>query len=62
MQLSEPLLTASQVADLLSVPMSSVYEYARRRQGRLPSVSIGRHRRFIRTDVEAWVRAMRDAA
>jgi hypothetical protein len=37
--LDEPLLTADQIARLLAVPRSSVYEYARRRHGRLPSSS-----------------------
>lgn len=57
--LSEPLLTAAQVADLLAVPRSSVYEYARREHNALPSIGIGRHRRFYRSDVEAWLSAMR---
>ena len=48
-------------AELLAVPVSSVYEYARRYRDPLPSIHIGRHRRFLRADVEAWVRAMRAA-
>jgi excisionase family DNA binding protein len=55
----EPLLTAGDVAVLLRVPRSSVYEYARRQERRLPSVSIGRHRRFIRRDVELWLEELR---
>ena len=46
--LTEPLLTAADVADLLAVPRSSVSEYARRLHHPLPSVHIGRHRRFLR--------------
>ena len=53
--LAQPLLTAGQVADLLAVPRSSVYEYARRQHGTLPSIAIGRHRRFYRADLEAWL-------
>lgn len=45
--LREPLLSAGEVAGLLGVPRSSVYEYARRTHRRLPSVHIGRHRRFM---------------
>lgn len=56
------LLTADEVAELLAIPRSSVYEYARRRVGQLPSISIGRHRRFIRRDVEAWIDELRGAA
>ncbi len=58
--LDEPLLTADQVAVLLAVPRSSVYEYARRLQQPLPSIRIGRHRRFLRSDVLAWLRALRE--
>ena len=53
--LDEPLLTADQVAQLLAVPRSSVYEYARRRELPLPSITVGRHRRFFRSDVEVWL-------
>ena len=58
-ELDEPLLTASQIAGLLAVPRSSVYEYARRTHQPLPSVMIGRHRRFYRSDVEAWLTDLR---
>lgn len=57
--LSQPLLNADDVAALLSVPRSSVYEYARRQRDPLPSVAIGRHRRFIREDIEAWLASHR---
>ncbi len=59
-ELDEPLMTADQVAVLLAVPRSSVYEYARRIQRPLPSIRIGRHRRFLRSDVLTWVRALRE--
>jgi len=54
-RLSERLLTADEVAGLPAIPRSSVYEYARRRHQPLPSVSVGRHRRFVRRDVEHWL-------
>jgi len=57
--LSQTLLNADDVAALLAVPRSSVYEYARRQRDPLPSVAIGRHRRFIREDIEAWLAAHR---
>jgi excisionase family DNA binding protein len=53
--LAEPLLTAEQVADLLAIPRSSVYDYARRLNEPLPSIRVGRHRRFHRTDIERWL-------
>ena len=57
--LSEPLLTPAAVGELLGVPRSSVYEYAR--AGALPCVRIGRHVRFLRSDLEAWIETRRDA-
>jgi excisionase family DNA binding protein len=53
--LDEPLLTAEQVADLLAIPRSSVYEYARRHNEPLPSIRVGRHRRFYRAEIERWL-------
>jgi len=58
-ELDEPLLTASDVAQLLAIPRSTVYEYARRRQQPLPSIEVGRHRRFYRTDVSTWLAGQR---
>ena len=49
------LLTADDVAALLAVPRSSVYEYARRRINPPPSLLIGRHRRFELRSVQQWV-------
>ncbi|HEX8205604.1 MAG TPA: helix-turn-helix domain-containing protein [Solirubrobacteraceae bacterium] len=57
--LDAPLLTADDVAALLAVPRSSVYEYARRLHDPLPSLRIGRHRRFDRGSVERWVAGQR---
>ncbi len=59
--LGQPLLTALEVAGLLGIPRSSVYDYARREHEPLPSVQIGRHRRFIQTDIEAWLEDQRAA-
>ena len=53
--LAEALLTAADVAALLQVPRTSVYEYARRQHDSLPSITVGRHRRFYRSDVERWL-------
>lgn len=59
--LSEPLLTAEAVSGLLSIPRSSVYEYARRLNDPLPAIRIGRHLRFYRSDIERWLTTQRDA-
>ena len=55
--LSEPLLNADEVAALLRVPRSTVYELTRTR--RLPFVRVGRRTLFVRVDLESWVVANR---
>jgi excisionase family DNA binding protein len=47
------LLTAAQVAQLLEVPVSWVYEQSRR--GLIPTVTLGRYRRYRLEAIEAWV-------
>jgi excisionase family DNA binding protein len=47
----DELLTADQVAALLLLPVSTVKDYARR--GVLPSMKLGKHRRFVRSAVQA---------
>ena len=47
------LLTAEQVASMLGVPTTWVYEQARR--GLIPTVQLGRYRRFRREAIEAWI-------
>jgi len=59
-RLEEPLLTPADAARLLVVKTSWIYEAVR--DGRLPCVRIGRHIRFLRTDLEGWVGAQRDSA
>jgi excisionase family DNA binding protein len=44
------VMTAAEVAAYLQIPVRSVHAYAAR--GELPSVRIGRHRRFSRAAVE----------
>jgi excisionase family DNA binding protein len=52
-QLAEPLLDANEAARLLRVPRSTLYELVRSRG--LPHIRIGRHLRFTRTDLSAWI-------
>jgi excisionase family DNA binding protein len=59
--LCEPLLTAERISELLGIPRSSVYDYARRKHNPLPCLEIGRHRRFFRSDVERWLDSQRSA-
>lgn len=51
--MSERLLTAQQVADLLAVPLSWVREATR--DGRLPHLRLGRYRRYQAAAIEAWL-------
>ena len=51
--LEEPLLDAVAAAGLLSVKPSWIYEAVR--DGRLPHIKVGRHIRFLRSDLEDWV-------
>lgn len=50
----EDVLTAVEVAGLLSLPRSTVYELARR--GELPCARLGRTIRFLREDIEGRLR------
>ena len=49
--LDHQLLTAEEVAELLRLPVSTIYDLAR--TGRLPHLKIGRALRFSRSDLEA---------
>lgn len=49
--LDDRLLTADDVAALLRLPVSTIYDLAR--TGRLPHLRIGRALRFSRYDLEA---------
>lgn len=53
----DELLTSEEVAERLHIPLSTVSEYARR--GVLPSIKLGRHRRFVRSDVADAIERLR---
>jgi excisionase family DNA binding protein len=53
--LDHQLLTAEEVAELLRLPVSTIYDLAR--TGRLPHLRIGRALRFSRDDLEAFLAA-----
>jgi excisionase family DNA binding protein len=57
--LLDELMTAEQMAGTLQMRVSTVEDYARR--GLLPSVKVGRHRRFIRSQVERAILDLGDA-
>ncbi len=47
------LLTLGEVSSFLKVPKSTIYKLARER--RLPGHKVGKHWRFMREEIEAWV-------
>jgi excisionase family DNA binding protein len=53
--LPSPLMRAEEVAELLAVRPSTIYELSRRRQDPLPSIRTGRSKRFDRSAVARWV-------
>jgi excisionase family DNA binding protein len=54
------LRTTTEIAELLQMKRSTVENYARR--GLLPSIKLGRHRRFVQSDVEAALLQVRHSA
>ncbi len=54
------LLTAAEVAELLGVPTSWVYQQSR--AGRIPTVTLGRYRRYRREAIEAWLEQLEAAS
>jgi excisionase family DNA binding protein len=55
--LREPLLTAAEAAEMLPVRRSWIADAAR--TGHVPCVRIGKHVRFLRSDLELWVAEQR---
>lgn len=54
------LLTVEEVAELLKVPVSWVYEHTRSRaSGRIPGFRLGKYWRFREGDVLAWIERQR---
>lgn len=51
--MSGSLLNAEQVAERLGVPKTWVY--AQSRKGRIPTVTLGRYRRYRAETIERWV-------
>lgn len=57
---AERLLTVHEVAELLRVPVSWVYERTRRRgDQQLPHIKMGKYLRFRRAEVLGWLDACR---
>jgi len=52
------LLTVEQLAALLQIPVSTIYQWRYLNQGP-PGFKVGRHLRFEKSDVEAWLDTLR---
>lgn len=48
-----PVMTIAEVAEYLRIPRASAYKLAQ--QGRIPCQKVGRHWRFRREAVDAWL-------
>lgn len=59
--LSQPLVDADRIAEMLSIKRKRVYELARRPENPLPSVRIGGAVRFVPAHVAEWVAAQSSA-
>jgi excisionase family DNA binding protein len=52
------LLTADQVARMLGVPKTWVYEQSRK--GRIPTVTLGRYRRYRAEAIARWIDSLEE--
>jgi excisionase family DNA binding protein len=52
--IAPPVMTVDEVAEYLRIPRASVYKLAQ--QGRIPCQKVGRHWRFQRMALEAFLR------
>jgi excisionase family DNA binding protein len=56
----DSLLTAQEVAQILKVPVSWVYEHTREAcQSKLPHVKIGKYLRFFDADISSYLETLR---
>lgn len=51
---SRPLLSSQQLADLLGVPIQTVYDWATKGKGPR-RIRVGKHTRYRPADVDAWL-------
>jgi excisionase family DNA binding protein len=53
------LLTANEVSEYLRIPQSTVYKLVQ--EGKIPGFKVGRHWRFRRAVVQAWIKEKENA-
>jgi excisionase family DNA binding protein len=54
--MTERLMTAQEVAEHLGVPVATLYQWRYRGEGPR-ALRVGRHLRYVRADLDAWVTA-----
>jgi excisionase family DNA binding protein len=60
-EINGQLLTVSEIAEALKVPVSWVYERTRRRGAeRMPHIKLGKYLRFEPASIRAWLESMRE--
>lgn len=60
-EITGELLRISEIADVLRVPVSWVYERTRRNGAeRIPHIKLGKYLRFEKAAVLGWVQTMRE--
>jgi excisionase family DNA binding protein len=52
--MAEPLLTPEQLSEELSIPVGTLYQWRYRKTGP-PVLRVGRHLRYRRSQVDAWL-------
>jgi len=52
-KVERPVMTVDEVAEYLRIPRATVYKLAQK--GKIPCQKVGRHWRFRREAVEAWL-------
>jgi excisionase family DNA binding protein len=53
----EPYITVAEASDFLGIPPNTCYKLALRRE--IPSFKCGKLRRFLRSDLRAWMESHR---
>lgn len=54
MSIAEPLWSLQQTAEFLGIPAATLYQMNHKRTGPR-SFKVGKHRRYVREDVLAWL-------
>jgi excisionase family DNA binding protein len=55
----DKLLTTAELADELKIPVETIYQWRLRREGPR-AIKVGRHLRFRRADIDAWIERQAD--